>query len=87
MERHPDHNVVGEEMLVIPEQIEMIVLNAIREFLKGAFYANAWKDDCVHLEALLHDTKWYLNGLDTGGIPVPRFLADGFKVPVRPGAY
>lgn len=82
VERHVDHcEILGEE-LVIPEQVEAALITAGYRFLRGALDAGAWTEDCTALEALLHDTRWYLHALDTGGVPVPRFLTSKFKVPL-----
>jgi hypothetical protein len=74
-------DIVGDE-LVIPEQVEAALITAIRQLLMGALDANQWKEDCTALEALMRDPTEYLEGLDAGTIPLPRFLTSKFVVPI-----
>jgi hypothetical protein len=88
VERHAHKNietdtkVIGKEFLVIPEQVELAALQAIRKLLSGAIKAGRWTEDCIALEALAHDPRGYLRAIQKGSIKVPAFLRSGFKVPV-----
>lgn len=73
--------IVGDEVLVIPEQVEVALLSASRKLLTGALTAGRWTEDCIALEALINDPKGYLRALDDGSVPAPRFLRAGFKIP------
>lgn len=74
--------IKGEEVLVIPEQVEVALLTATQKLLTGAIAAGRWTEDCIALEALINDPKGYLRALDSGSLPTPRFLQAGFKVPM-----
>lgn len=77
-----DTKVVGKEFLVIPEQVELATLKAIRKLLSGAIEADRWTEDCAALEALAHDPKAYLRAIQDGSVKTPAFLRSGFTIPI-----
>lgn len=82
VERHAKGTTIkGDEILVIPEQVEAALLTAIQRLLRAAKDANAWKEDCAALESLVNDPQRYLAALDAGQAPLPHFLTPHFKVP------
>lgn len=83
VERHAKGTTIkGDEVLVIPEQVEAALLTAIQRLLRAAKEASAWQEDCTALEALVNDPRRYLDAIDAGRIALPRFLTPQFKVPV-----
>jgi hypothetical protein len=88
VERHADpkedsdRKVIGKEFLVIPEQVELATLKAIRQLLAGAIQAGRWTEDCTALEALTNDPRGYLKAMKDGRVPFPHFLKEGFTVPI-----